>query len=519
MFLSAVADRVIFAQAGIIKTCIFLPFQGAAKCQAILDKAQENIDTILKPNIKDLLLNLNNKMNEDSIVVYNLYAQYFNTETDACEKDQSWAFPKLFFSPLLLTIDRRKSFNTLVVNINKAIDEVVEDLNTDSKVKYKIATADWDVWPQEGVSGQYCVPQSTGRYPDPKQPDLQFFKPDTFVSPDYNDELKKRATPEEQREAREIVEKSTDIHESLLWKSSNPPAEALHKLDRRAPAPPNCPGDGGFDFTLGLGLPDSFGKFFHPNELGHETITAFAVETMINVRAEVLGLGGPSCSISDEFKCWQTDGRKGYANAARMNENAKKFCDQVQAPANTVGWKNEVSYHEGTPDEHSFLLQLSNVASDFNKDECLESFDRLVNGCDGNDPENPMNWKFGGRYVRGEYTYEINVKRDNRPWPPIKEAHGDCKGWYKVFYSDYKLHGAGWSTWDKGEDTLRPSIKGCLGLGITAWKFEYYDEPDEDGNEWGLSVNLPIWVRARCFKNNKVAIASGGFTDGCGGND
>ncbi|KAL8730078.1 MAG: hypothetical protein Q9166_004277 [cf. Caloplaca sp. 2 TL-2023] len=493
---------------------------GEAKCQAILDKAQENIDTILKPNIKQILLALDNKMNKDSIVVYNLYAQYFNTENDACEKDQSWAFPKLFFSPLQLTVDRRKKFNKLVVNINEAIDEVVDDINKNPKVKYKIASADWDIWPQEGVSGQYCVPQSTGRYPDPKQPDLQFFKPDTFVSKSFHDELKKRGpTPEEEREIRRLVDKSTDIHDSLLWKSPYPPAEALHKLDSRAPAPPNCPGDGGFDWTLGLGLPDTFGKFFHPNELGHETITAWAIETMIDARAEVLGLGGPSCAIDDEFKCWQKDGRKGYANAARMNKNYKDFCGQIKQPANTVGWKSEVTYHEGTPDEHSFLLRLSSKASDFDKDECLESFDRIINGCDGNDPNNPMNWKFGGRYIRGEYTYEVNVKRENRPWPPIKKAHGDCTGWYKVFYSDYKLHGAGWSTWDKGEETLRPSIKGCLGLGITAWKFEYYDEPDEDGNEWGLSVHFPIWVRSRCFKNNKVAIASGGFTDGCGGND
>ncbi|KAL8808102.1 MAG: hypothetical protein Q9200_004418 [Gallowayella weberi] len=507
--------------AGIIKTCIFWPFQGESKCQAILDKAQENIDTILKPNIKQILEALDDKMNKDSIVVYNLYAQYFNTETDGCEKDQSWAFPKLYFSPLSLTIDRRKKFNTLVKNINKAIDEVVDEINKDAKVKYKVATADWDIWPQEGVSGQFCVPQSTGRYPDPEQPDLQFFKPDTFVSKDFHDELKKRrATPEQEQQLRGLIEESTDIHGSLLWKSSSPQAEVLHKLDRRAPAPPGCPGDGKTGYTLGLlGLPDAFGKFFHPNELGHETITAFAIETMISTRAEVLGLGGPSCAIDDEFKCWQKDGRKGYANGARMNENYKDFCDKVKQPDNTVGWKSEVPYHEGTPDEHSFLLQLSSAASEFDKDQCLESFDRLINGCDGNDENNPMNWKFGGRYVRGEYTYEINVKRDNRPWPPIKEPHGDCKGWYKVFYSDYKLHGGGWSTWDKGEDTIRPSMKGCLGLGITAWKFEYYDEPDEHGNEWGLSVNLPIWVRARCFKNNKVAKASGGFTNGCGGND
>ena len=453
-------------------------------------------------------------MNKHSIVVYNMYAKYFNTDNDDCEKKQGWAFPKLFFSPLLLTINRRKRFNALVDNINKAIDEVVDDINKNGKVKYKIATADWGIWPEQGVSGQYCVPDSTGRYPDPKQPDLQFFKPDTYIASDYHDELKKRSTPEKEREILGLIGSSADI-----WKSSNPPAEALHKLDRRAPAPPGCPGDGGFDFTLGLGIPDAFGKYFHPNELGHETITAWAIQTMIDTRAEVLGLGGPSCAVEDRFKCWLTDGRKGYANAARMNENYKDFCNNVKVPDHTVGWKAETPYHEGTPDEHSFLLQLSSKANDFDKDECMDSFDRLINGCDGNDPNNPMNWKFGGQYVRGEYTYEINVKRDNRPWPPITKAHGDCKGWYKVFYSDYKLHGAGWSTWDKGEDTVRPRIKGCLGLGITAWNWEYYDAPDEDGNEWGLSVHLPIWVRARCFKNNKVAIASGGFTDGCGGND
>lgn len=111
-------------------------------------------------------------MNKDSIVVYNMYAKYFNTDNDDCEKKQGWAFPKLFFSPLLLTIDRRKRFNTLVDNINIAIDEVVDDINKNGKVKYKIATTDWGIWPEQGVSGQYCVPDSTGRYPDPKQPDL-----------------------------------------------------------------------------------------------------------------------------------------------------------------------------------------------------------------------------------------------------------------------------------------------------------------------------------------------------------
>jgi hypothetical protein len=457
-------------------------------------------------------------MTESSVVVYNMYAQYFNTDNDACSVSQSWAFPKLYFSPLKLTIERRKKFNTLVANINSAIKEVVDDVAKNGNVKYKIAAADWDPWPREGVSGQFCDPTSTGRYPDKSQPDLQFFKPDTYVNPYFHDELWKSSKPEEERKTMETIQRSTDIYSSLLWKSADPSAEALHKLDRRAPAPPRCPGDSSF-FTFSLGIPDAFGKYFHPNENGQETISAFALESMIEARAEVLGVEGRSCQVPDEFKCWQKEGRKGYANPEQLNANYKKFCDQVTVPDHTVGWKSEVSYAEGTPDEHSFLLDLSSKASSFDKDECLESFERIINGCDGNDDQNPMNWKFGGRYVRGEYTYEINIKRDNRPWPPIREAYGACEGWYKVFYSSYKLHGAGWSTWDKGEDTIRPSMKGCLGLGVTKWRFEYYDEPDKDGMEWGLSVRLPIWVRSRCFKNNKVARASGGFTNGCKGND
>lgn len=428
-----------------MKTCIFLPFQGEAKCQAILDKAQENINTILKPNLKQILLALNDKMNTASVVVYNTYAQYFNTDNEACSTDQSWAFPKLFFSPLKLTVDRRTKFNTLVVNINKAIQEVVDDVTKNSNLKYKIGTSNWDPWPREGVTGQYCDPVSSGRYPDAKQPDLQFFKPDTYVSSAFHDELRKRVTPEKERAIRERSERSTDIYNSLLWKSAAPAAEALHKLNP-PPSPPSCPGDGGFDFTFGLGVPDAFGKYFHPNQLGHESISAFALETMISLRAQVLGVAGQSCAITDEFKCWQKDGRRGYASAARLNENYKKLCDQVQAPPNTVGWKSEVSYDTGTPEEHSFPLSLSSNINTFDKQECLESLDRIINGCDGNDPENPMNWKFGGRHVKAERTFEVNIKRDNRPWPPIKKPYGACEGWYKAVYSDYKLHGAGWST-------------------------------------------------------------------------
>ncbi|DAA74179.1 TPA_exp: Uncharacterized protein A8136_3677 [Trichophyton benhamiae CBS 112371] len=511
----------------IITTCIFLPTYSEESCQAVLDKAQTNIDTILKPNLKSILKALNDKMKKDGIVVFNKYAQFFNTEDEGCTKDQSWSFPQipsafwlpgLFLKPLPLTIERRKKFNTLVQHINKATEEVVEEISKDSGIGYSIATSDWDPWPIR-VSGQFCQPGSMGYYPDPKTKELQFFKPDTHKRSFLEYLITKREEPDANEIERRRKLELESIYNSLLYKSADPQNEVLHKLGARAPDPPGCPGDGSFDWTFGFGLPDRWGRFFHPNEKGHETISAFTLETIVYLRSKQLGLLQDFCSAKSEFKCWQKEGRKAYANPDRMNENYKTFCNGIKAPDNTINWRKSQTFHEGTPDEHTFELRLSNGAQKYVKEDCLFSFNRIINGCDGNDANNPMNWKFGGRWVRGGYTYEINVKRENRPWPPIKKPHGSCEGWYKAVYSDYKLHGAGWSTYDSGRQTILPSIKGCLGLGVTAFKFKYFDEPDKDGMEWELKFHTPIWVRARCFDNNKVAFSSGGFTNGCVGND
>lgn len=505
-----------------LKACIFLPFQGEDKCQAVIDQANKNIDTILKPNIRDILTSLNKKMNKDSVVVYNGYAQFFNTDNDVCTNDENWTLKfKWFVKGLKLTIDRRKKFNDLVVGINGAIRDVVGDLAKNGSLNYKIAFADWDRWPREGVNGQFCHPSSSGHYPDDKQPDLQFFKEDTYVQPIIHDELKKRTLQEkEEAEFQAWLKAASEenIYNTLLFKSADPKAEVLHKLDRRAPAPPNCPGDGSFDPTLGLGLPDTFGKLFHPNELGHATIASYALQTVMDLRAEVLGVDAPACTKVDTFTCYQKEGRKAYAHPDQLNENYKDFCKNVDVPEHTKGWEYKKTYFKDTPDEHQFKISLGD-AMDYNEKECLDSMDRIINGCDGNDDKNPMDWKFGGQWKRGEYTYEVAPQRDNRPWPVIQKPDGHCKGNWKAAFSSYTIYGVGFSDYDYGQKTILPAMKGCLGLGITSWKFKYYDEPTDDGWEWKLTFHTPVFVNARCFKNNRVVKSAGGWTNGCGGSD
>ena len=58
-----------------IKACVFMP-GSEDDCQSVIDLAQENLDSILPDNVKQLLEALGDKMNEDGIVIYNGYAQF-----------------------------------------------------------------------------------------------------------------------------------------------------------------------------------------------------------------------------------------------------------------------------------------------------------------------------------------------------------------------------------------------------------------------------------------------------------
>lgn len=125
-------------------------------------------------------MSLNDKMDTGGVVIYNMYAEFFNEENKDCATKQDWSFPKvLWFNGLKLTVASRKKFNALVTGINTAIQDVVDEMLKNTTIKHKIATADWNPWPKDGVTGQMCEPSATGAYPDPLSPNLQFFKPDS----------------------------------------------------------------------------------------------------------------------------------------------------------------------------------------------------------------------------------------------------------------------------------------------------------------------------------------------------
>ena len=521
---------VLSSQAGIISDCILMSIRNQKACEAVLQVAEKNVEEIIKSNTKDILHALNDKMNKDGIVVVLGYAEFFSTENDDCEKEywdifSAWDLP--FIRRQKLTIARRHRFNALVKKINSAIADAVTDISKDSKIKYKVGFADWNPWVTHAdIDGQMCSPSSSGDYPDKNQPGMHFIKPGTNPNV-VRDELRKRSFDEDDAalaaELKDELEAQEEAAPQRIWgskffNSPNPSEMVRRVLRRRDPKDPGCPGDGNWDYTMGLGLPNKIGANFHPNENGHVTMASFAMADVMDLRSLVLGVDAPNCEIKDEFKCWSDDDWKIYASADRLDKHYEDFCKNIEQPKHEVGWEYSKKYDEGTPDEHEFKISLSKEMADYDESECIDSMKKLIHNCD---TKRKMNWKSGGMYVRddGAYTYEVNPTRTNRPWPPPEYGVGTCKGWYHVLWSSYTIEGGGFSTWDYGQQTMRPSMDACYGLGTTGWEFEYYDEPTEDGYEWKAKFNTPIWVRSRCFKNNWVAKQAGGWTDGCGGND
>ena len=268
--------------AKIIKDCIMLPYFKKDACDKVLKKAEENVETIIKDNVRQILEELDSKVKKDGIVVLNGYAQFFDVTNEDCRDqawDKFWMFPLRRFSFESLTKSRREKFNNLVISINKALGEVVDELVDEGNLGYKLGFAQWDKFVSEAVDGQMCSTNSNGNYPDENQPDMQFIKPDTHPwfnwSEDVRHQLRRRDAqtlddldPDEREEylrweaemKRHAQVYEDSIYDSVLYKNPSPAAEALHRLDKREPAPPGCPGDGAVDFTFGLGMPDSIAE-------------------------------------------------------------------------------------------------------------------------------------------------------------------------------------------------------------------------------------------------------------------
>ena len=107
-----------------------------------MDTAQSAIDNLLGNNVNEILQAIDSKMNKGGIVVWALYAQFFNQDAvEPCTTGYDWTFPIPGIGNAVTTSNRAK-MNTLVVNANNVIKDAISKAPSGSGATY--VAADWD---------------------------------------------------------------------------------------------------------------------------------------------------------------------------------------------------------------------------------------------------------------------------------------------------------------------------------------------------------------------------------------
>jgi hypothetical protein len=495
-----------------LSDCILSPLALPSTCDSALGLAQNGLDNYLQSNVQQLLSALAEKMNSNGIVVLLSYAQFFDTTTDACTtEDWSLYTPSLFqagFNANPLTPNLRATMNTMVQQANAALSNAVTAAQQGTSVPIRFAN--WDAWPAT-VGGRFC---EAGSASDPfaigtgSDLELQFFKLDTTVW---------------QQKAEWFNRRRSLVNATMNWGESPETKMRMRKREERGLihrdiTDPQCP-------TAAFSVSDRYGKLFHPTLNGHTSMMTYALDVVRSWRAEQLGLASPSCVING-MNCnlpadlTSASSYMPYTSLAAINDAIPNFCSMVsQAIGKGQGgtpFSWSYSYFDGTPDEVVLKVQFdlsNNPQSYWSTSDCNTYFSDIFFDCwTRNAAANPLQWCFGGNTLNGHWTYTMSPQVSNRPWPlpTASLATVDAQLSTDNGIASYLISGAGWASFDYGQQSLLANFTYCNGgKAPNVWAFEYTTALG-GGYEWQAFIQAYAEANINCMTNGDVVLYSGG---------
>ncbi|KAI4189588.1 MAG: hypothetical protein LQ346_005088 [Caloplaca aetnensis] len=232
----------------VLKECVYLPSSEKA-CEAALATASSLVEHELQSNIESLLDSVLPVMKDDAIVVYTLYAQFFNDIDPACNK-QSW----VLFDPtgrsgkefgLKLTTQKRRKMNEMVLAANDRIRTAITNKqNGFESRKISIAIVDWDPYVGK-IHGRFCEEGAT-------------LNPDDNLSLVFQRQDQTPIFVPGDKKITQIEQSKDEV---------------------------NLPASDGLVRSF---LPDSFTRRFHPNTLGQSIIAQIALDQIATAKDKKL---------------------------------------------------------------------------------------------------------------------------------------------------------------------------------------------------------------------------------------
>jgi hypothetical protein len=171
---------------------------------------------------------------------------------------------------------------------------------------------------------------------------------------------------------------------------------------------------------------------------------------------------------------------------------------------------NCIRYGVGTINDMRFSVNPPSGSNEglANSPDCLSKFvDGLINGCDGNDPNNPYNSKYGGNLTTSDgWVFELT---------PLKnQGLGDtCNTDYEFSVDYFSIRGNNFDPTKLGAngEGLKKQIEGCSNP-IVRWTWNL--TPSDCCYQWQATGKLRVGVKG-CL--GRAIVSAGGNNNQCAG--
>ncbi|KAI1298001.1 SGNH hydrolase-type esterase domain-containing protein [Xylaria venustula] len=354
------------------------------------------------------------------------YVQLWNDTNTQCDTI-SWA--PLYKPPVYLTTSLRQDINSLVLRLNDVTQQVVNDLEKSLSGVYFV-----NHFEQTFAGHRFCEEESDHTYH--RMPIDQRTWIIHHGSP-YGDSS--------------IVKGSTagtffDVVDSILIpsKDGRSTAEQIKEVNGNLsalnPAYNNVSSMTSALNQLALAdakyekLPISWARIMHPKGSGYKQVSSAVIDEVRKNSAT--GAGPTDPGYPQGVYCTGTEVNK-FLGRDDLSHKIARFCTDAAAQRDHDHNSGSIvrTYNAGT--RYEVLLSIDwpqglDISENMEAN-CLNNMTVIMDGCGGNDPNNPLNWKRGGRLGAGWVNYDIIPKVEQSYTPGTCSFHlQEDEGWEGV---------------------------------------------------------------------------------------
>ncbi|KAI1420267.1 SGNH hydrolase-type esterase domain-containing protein [Xylaria sp. FL1777] len=390
----------------ILNACIYQWVGYSLECDAALKAAQGTLagpNSLFAQTITLSLINILTKARTANPSFQLYVTGYIRLWNDANKQCDTISWAPLYKAPAYLTTSVRQDMNSLILKLNDVIQQVVTDLDNAFGGVYFVAEFE-----QKFDGHRFCEVESDQAYHMMPIDQRTWFI--HYESP-YGDPSSLKALgsgtffdvvdsilipPKDGKSTADQIKtvKGNLTALNAAYGSVDSMTAALNQLARA-------------DAKYGV-LPICWTRLMHPKGSGYNEMASAVIDNVLKYSGTGVGPADPG--YPQGLHC-TGKGVNNFLKRDDLNQQITKFCADAAAQKNHDKNSGSISriYNAGTRYEVHLGIdwpQGLDISANMQAN-CVNNMTIIMDGCDGNDPNNPLNWKRGGKLGAGWVNYDI----------------------------------------------------------------------------------------------------------------